>query len=142
MFSSNVVRLRQCHDAFNVGDFDTAVTLVAPDIELTDHGRGEVLNGRAAFRSWMEGFYAMSSDIKIVDAQYIDAGDTVVAQFRAIGVQDGSMDSFPVSNKPYSLDVCEVWRFNELGQAEEGHNYSDSLGMLIQLGHIPVPETA
>ncbi len=142
MFSSNVVRLRQCHEAFNAGDFDTAVTLVAPDCVVSDHGRGEVINGRAAFRNWMESFYAMSSDIKIVDAKYIDAGDAVVAQFRAIGVQDGPMDPFPVSHNSYSLDVCEVWRFNEVGQAVEGHNYSDSLGMLIQLGHIPVPEAA
>jgi hypothetical protein len=37
------------------------------------------------------------------------------------------------------LDVCEVWRFNTNGEAIEGHNYSDGLGLLMQLGHMPPP---
>ena len=79
----------------------------------------------------------MSSDIRIVDAQYIAADDWVTARFRAIGTQDGPLQAFPASNKPFSLDVCEVWHFGANDQADEGHNYSDGLGMLMQLGHLP-----
>jgi len=35
--------------------------------------------------------------------------------------------------------VCEVWHFNADGLADEGHNYSDGLGLLMQLGHLPAP---
>lgn len=44
---------------------------------------------------------------------------------------------FPASGKPFSLDVCEIWRFGPDGLADEGHNYSDGLGLLMQLGHLP-----
>ena len=94
------------------------------------------MKGRGEFAGWMDEFVAMSSDIQIVDAKYIEAGDYVTAQFRAVGRQDGPMGPFPSSNKPYSLDVCEVWQFGADGMAVEGHNYSDGLGLLIQLGHI------
>jgi steroid delta-isomerase-like uncharacterized protein len=140
MSSKNVNTLRSAHEAFSRGDFETATSLVAANVVHTDHGRNAVFTGPAEFRGWMEAFKSSSSDMTLVDATYIDAGDTVVAQFRAVGVQDGPMEPFPASNKPYSLDVCEIWHFNAAGQAVEGHNYSDGLGMLVQLGHIPVPE--
>lgn len=140
MSSKNVEILRKCHQAFNAQDFDTAQQLVADNISHTDHGRNQVINSRAEFRSWMEAFFAMSSNIRIVDTRYIDAGEWVVAQFRAVGIQDGAMDPFPASGKPYSLDVCELWHFNADGQADEGHNYSDGLGLLMQLGHIQAPQ--
>jgi hypothetical protein len=59
--------------------------------------------------------------------------------FRAVGTQDGQMMMFPASSKPFSLDVCEVWHFNANGEADEGHNYSDGLGLLMQLGHLKLP---
>jgi len=56
--------------------------------------------------------------------------------FRVVGTQDGPMDTFPPSGRQYSLDVCEVWRFDADGVGIEGHNYSDGLGLLVQLGHV------
>lgn len=141
MSTNNIDTIRKAHQAFNRADFEEAGKLAANNLMLIDHGRGATLNGRDEFIGWMQSFHAMSSDIRIIDAQYFSAGNTVTAQFRAVGTQDGSMDPLPfgASNKPYSLDVCEVWHFNADGQAIEGHNYSDGLGMLMQLGHMPLP---
>jgi len=63
----------------------------------------------------------------------------VTAQFRAVGTQNGPMAPFPANNKPFSLEVCEVWHFNANGEADEGHNYSDGMGLAMQLGHIKPP---
>jgi steroid delta-isomerase-like uncharacterized protein len=142
MSHKNLALLQRSHQAFSRGDLATTIKLVAPNCVLTDHGRNITATGHDQFRGWLESFYAMSSDMNLVDAQYIDAGNTVVAQFRAVGTQDGPMDAFPPSHKPYSLDVCEIWHFNDKGEAIEGHNYSDGLGLLMQLGHIPMPEMA
>jgi steroid delta-isomerase-like uncharacterized protein len=139
MSSKNIETLRSAHQAFNAQDFDRAQGLVAATAQVTDHGRGQVMGSRAEFRGWMESFYAMSSDMKLVDARYIDANEWVVAQFRAVGTQDGPMGPFPASGKPYALDVCELWHFNADGEADEGHNYSDGLGLAMQLGHLPQP---
>ena len=137
MESSNVVTLRNAHQAFSAKKLDQAQQFVAAQVRFTDHGRGQVLNGRAEFRGWMESHFAMASDIRIVDARYIDGGDYVTAQFRAVGTQDGPLMAFPASGKSFSLDVCEVWHFNTDGLTDEGHNYSDGLGLLMQLGHLP-----
>jgi hypothetical protein len=136
MGSSNIERLRAGHDAFSVKDFQKAATLVAQECTIVDHGKGATLRSRDEFLGWMEQFTVGSSDIRIVDAQYIDGGEWVTARFRAVGKQDGPLGTFPPSNLPFSLDVCEVWRFDSDGNAVEGHNYSDTLGLLIQLGHI------
>ena len=139
MASKNVETLKKAHQAFSAKDYNKAEKLTARKTKLIDHGRGQTMNSREEFRAWMEAFHAMSSDMKLVDARYIDAGEWVIAQFRAVGTQDGPMEPFPASNKPYSLDVCELWRFNSEGEAIEAHNYSDGLGLLMQLGHIQPP---
>lgn len=141
MSSKNVETLRKAHEAFSAGNHDPAEKLVAPNAIVTDHGRAQTLTGRQQFRGWLDAFKAMSSDMKLVDVQYIDGGDWVTARFRAVGIQDGAMAGTPfgASNKNYSLDVCEVWHFNANGEADEGHNYSDGLGLLVQLGHMLAP---
>lgn len=137
--SKNSEIVRRAHQAFSQKDHGAAAKLVAENGKVVDHGRGMTLASRAEFRGWLDAFHQMSSDMVLVDAKYIDAGEWVTAQFRAVGTQDGPMDQFPASGKKYSLDVCEVWRFNDKGEAIEGHNYSDGLGLLIQLGHIQPP---
>jgi hypothetical protein len=139
MASKNVETLRKAHEAFSARNFDAAQKLVAPTTKVVDHGRNQTLGTRQEFRGWLEAFFAMSSNIKLVDARYIDGGEWVTAQFRGVGKQDGPMGPFPASNKTFSLDVCEVWHFNANGEADEGHNYSDGLGLAIQLGHIQPP---
>ena len=136
--SKNMETLRAAHNAFSAHNAVRAASLAAQNVTVTDHGRVVTLHTRDEFTGWLQAFYSMSNDIKIVDAQYIDAGEYVTARFRAVGTQTGPMTNSPfgVSNKPFSLDVCEVWRFDANGEAVEGHNYSDSLGLLIQLGHI------
>ncbi|HSN75921.1 MAG TPA: nuclear transport factor 2 family protein [Anaerolineae bacterium] len=137
MDNQNVAALRAAHDAFSARDTVRADQLVASDIHFVDHGRGATLTSAAEFQGWLVGLLAMSSDMALVDQEYIAAGDWVTARFRAVGVQDRPMPPFPASGKPYSLDVCEVWRFGPDGKAVEGHNYSDGLGLLMQLGHLP-----
>ncbi len=137
--SSNVETLRAAHDAFSTNDLDRAAGLVATDARVTDYGNNRSVGSREEFRGWMEGFHSMASDIRIVDATYHDGGDWVTARFRVVGTQDGPAGEFPASGRSFSLDVCEVWHFNADGNADEGYNYSDSLGLLMQLGHIGQP---
>lgn len=125
MESKNVAMLRSAHEAFSAHDFATAAMLVAPAARVVDHGRGLTMTSQSEFRGWLEARFAVSSDIRVIDAQYIDAGDWVTARFRAIGIQDGPMDPFPASKKPFALDVCEVWHFNADGQVVEGWGFTD-----------------
>lgn len=141
MDSKNIATLRAAHEAFSAHDCArSAAIATGSSVRFVDHGRGIALSSREEFQGWLEGHVATSSDIRIVDAQYIDAGEWVIAQFRAVGVQDGPIPAgFPASHKPFSLDVCEVWHFGADGKTDEGHNYSDSLGYMMQLGHLSMP---
>lgn len=129
--------LQRAHEAFSKGEHGQAAQLVAAECRFTDHGRNTTSDSREGFRGWLDAHKAMASNMQIVDASYIDAGEYVTSQFRAVGNQDGPLPGFPASGREFSLDVCEVWRFNDQGQAVEGHNYSDGMGLLMQLGHLP-----
>jgi hypothetical protein len=133
---SHLDTLRSAHDAFNAQDFGVASQLVSPTGVVVDHGRGIRVEGREAFAGWMKGFFEMASDVQLVDRTYVDGGAHVTAMFRATGTQDGPIGPFPASGKLFTLDVCEVWHFGPDGTADEGHNYSDGLGLMTQLGHI------
>lgn len=138
--SRNSEILERAHQAFSKGDHAQAAQLVAAECEFVDHGRNMSANSREGFRGWLDAHKMVSSNMQIVDARYIDSGEFVTALFRVVGNQDGPMANFAASGREFSLDVCEVWRFNADGQAIEGHNYSDGLGFLIQTGHLPPPQ--
>ena len=46
--------LRRTYEAFNRGDFDTAVQLAHPEVEMVPVGGQASLKGAAAVRAWME----------------------------------------------------------------------------------------
>ena len=136
-FSLNYTeKFRAAHDLFNANDLDAAAKCVAENFKHNDYGKGMAGASRADFRGWLDGHRAMSSDMTLVDRTYMASGNWVIARFRAVGHQDGPLGPFPPSGKPYALDACEVWRFNEAGLAVEAFDYSDSAGLMAQLGHI------
>ena len=54
----------------------------------TDHSRNLALITRDQFREWTEAWATGFSDARITNAEYIDAGDIVIAQFTAEGTKD------------------------------------------------------
>ncbi len=50
----NVERLRRAYEAFNRGDFDTAIEFVNPEFEFVRAGGQSRVRGAEAFRAWME----------------------------------------------------------------------------------------
>src|SRR3954452_5210396 len=47
-------RLRRAYKAFNRADFDAAMEIARPEIELVPPGGGSALRGSDAMRAWME----------------------------------------------------------------------------------------
>lgn len=136
---NNIETLRAAHNAFSNRDLVATVADMRPNVVVYGHAGGQRLPSTEAFAQFLGMYLVMSSNIHIVDAEYIAAGNKVIAQFRTVGTQDGPFLNFPASGREFSLDVAEIWTFDNEGYAVEGHNYADTLGLLIQLGHIPVP---
>jgi steroid delta-isomerase-like uncharacterized protein len=136
MGSKNVQSCIAAHQAFNRRDFDAVLTLLAEDVVYHDHARGITFTGRERFREFLQEWVAAFPDCTVSEAKYLDAGDTIVAEFVGRGVNDGPLDSFAQTGRQLNLPFCEVFRFNAAGRIIQGGVYYDQLTMLTQLGHV------
>jgi steroid delta-isomerase-like uncharacterized protein len=143
MASRNVENYRAGHEAFNRRDFAAMTQHYAADISWTDHAQGRTFGTPEEFRrEFLAGWLAVSSDIRITGARYLDAGPTVVCTFTVAGRQDGPLGPFPATGKEFALPLCEMWHFDSTGQVVGGDLYYDQLSLLTHLGLMPQPSGA
>ena len=83
----------------------------------------------------MQGWVSAFSNAQVTGAQYIDGGDTVVAEFTGRGINDGPLGPMPKSGRQLNMAFCEIMRFNPQGQIISGATYYDVMTMMTQLGH-------
>ena len=96
MESRNVETHRAGHEAFNRRDFDAMVRDYAESISWIDRARGITFTTPQEFKSdFLAGWVEASSDCRVTDARYSDAGDAVVARFTARGTNDGPIGTVP-----------------------------------------------
>ena len=136
MASKNVETSMAAHRAFNNRDFDAVVKTMAADIVYQDIPRGTTFRGRNEFKEFMAGWTKALSNAEVFEPTYLEAGDTVIAQFTGRGRNDGPMGSFAPKGKQMSVQFCEIFQFDKQGLMVSGWVYYDQLSMLIQLGHI------
>ncbi len=143
MASQNVETFRAAHQAFNRRDFDGAVSKMAEDLTYRDQARNATFTGRNGFKEFMQGWVEAFSDATVTDPSYLDAGDTVIAQFMGRGVNDGAFGPLPATGREIDVPFCEIMRFDDNGQIVSGSIYYDQVTMMTQLGHIePSAEAA
>ena len=143
MSAKNVKMLRAAHESWNKRDFPGVIRNAAIALTYTDHARALTMNTRDKFREWTEAWAKAFSDGRITNPQYIDAGDTVIAQFIAEGTNDGPLGSLKPTGRKMSLPFCEICKFDKEGRIVSGGCYYDQYTLLTQLGHIqPLPAAA
>jgi steroid delta-isomerase-like uncharacterized protein len=140
MTSRNVNTYRAGHDAFNQRDFEAMTRHYADTIAWSDHSQGRTFRTPREFRDdFLPGWVTASSDIRITDPRYIDAGETVVCTFTAVGTHDGPLGASPATGSRFALPLCEMWHFDSGGRVVGGDLYYDQLSLLTQLGLMPQP---
>lgn len=137
MASKNVETLRAAHESWNRRDFQGITRNSVEDLVYTDNARTLTLNSRNKFREWTEEWARAFSDGRIVEPEYIDAGDTVVARFTCEGTNDGPFGSLKPTGRRMSLPLCEIIRFDKQGRMVSGGCYYDQYTLFSQLGHVP-----
>lgn len=142
MASKNVETHRSAHEAWNRRDFNAIAAAMQEDITYVDHARGITITTRDDFIQWVSAWAQFFSDGKITEARYLDAGDTVVAQFTGHGTNDGPFGPYPATGREATFGLCEFLRFNQQGRIVGGEIYYDQLSLLVQLGHVEMPEPA
>jgi steroid delta-isomerase-like uncharacterized protein len=143
MTSQNVETFRATHQAFNTRDFDEVVSKMAEGFTYRDRARNVTFTGRNGFKEFMQGWAGAFSNAAVSDPIYLDAGDTVIAQFMGRGVNDGAFGPLPATGREIDVPFCEFMRFDDNGQIVSGGIYYDQLTLMTQLGHIePSAEAA
>ena len=142
MSAKNVETLRAAHESWNRRDFQNIVRDSVEALVYTDHSRNHTLNTRDKFREWTQDWAKAFSDGRITKPQYIDAGDTVIAQFVVEGTHDGPFGSMPPTGRKMSLPFCDICQFDKRGQIVSAGCYYDQLTILTQLGHAKPLATA
>jgi steroid delta-isomerase-like uncharacterized protein len=143
MASSNIEAHRAGHEAFNRRDFEAMTKHYANRIAWTDHAQGRTFRTPQEFRDdFLPGWVEASSDIRITDPRYFDAGQTAVCTFSVVGTHDGRLGAFPATGKEFVLAVCEMWHFDSGRRVVGGDLYYDQVSLLTQLGLMPQPSSA
>jgi steroid delta-isomerase-like uncharacterized protein len=143
MASTNVEAHRAGHEAFNRRDFVTMTRDYADSISWTDHAQGRTFMTPREFRDdFLAGWVRSSSDIRITDPHYLDAGQAVICTFTVAGTHDGPLGPFPATGREFALALCELWRFDQGGRVVGGDLYYDQVSLLTQLGLMPQPSSA
>jgi ketosteroid isomerase-like protein len=96
--------LRRTYDAFNRGDFDAAVEIAHPEVEMVPVGGQASLRGAAAVRAWMEPDAFEEQRIEFLDFRV--EGNKILARqhTQARGVGSGiNLDQ----------EIWTVWTFDD-----------------------------
>ena len=142
MASKNVEMLRAAHESWNKRDFPGVVKNAAEKLTYTDNARAVTFNSRDKFREWTAEWAKAFPDGLITNAEYIDAGDIVIAQFTVVGTNGGPLGSMKPTGRKMSLPFCEICHFDKQGRMVLGGCYYDQYTLLTQLGQIPLTAAA
>jgi steroid delta-isomerase-like uncharacterized protein len=143
MSSRNIHIHRAGHEAFNDRAFDAMTKEYADHIAWTDHAQGRTFRTTQEFKDdFLPGWVRASSDIRITDPRYLDAGTAAVCMFTVAGTHDGPLGPFPATGRQFVLALCELWHFDPSGRVIGGDLYYDQASLLTQLGLMPQPESS
>jgi steroid delta-isomerase-like uncharacterized protein len=142
MATRNVETFRAAHDSFNRRDFNETLKTLAEDCTYRDRPRDASIKGKNKFKEYLEAWSKGFSDGKILNPEYIDAGDTVIAQFTFAGTNDGSFLGLPATGRHISMPACEIVRYDSKGRAISADIYYDQYTLMTQLGHMKPLATA
>ena len=126
---------------WNKGDFSVLDTLIAPDAD--DHstvgGKPKTEKGSASFRAIVTMFRSAMPDIHLHIDDEIYAGDRVVHRWTLNGTDTGGVMGMPPSGKKLSFMGTTIVRMRD-GKIVERWANVDELGLLQQLGVVPMPQ--
>lgn len=99
----------------------------------------DVPANREGAKHFMGSYVAAFPDLKSTIEDMIAEGDKVVQRFSSIGTQHEAFMGIPASGKRVTFTGIDIMRMAD-GKVCEMWHETDSLGVLLQLGVIPMPE--
>ncbi len=135
----NEAVVRQVLALIDERNLDEAFELYA--LDYIYHGPAGELRGRDGIRGLWEVFLTGFPDLHSTIEDMVSEGDKVVLRWRIEGTHTGEFMGVAPSNVEITIGITEIFRVAN-GQLVEAWDQYDGLGLMQQIGAIPMPETA
>jgi steroid delta-isomerase-like uncharacterized protein len=118
------------------GRADVAEEIIAPSFVAhdpqvpSDDGPQGAVEGTQTFREGAEARWEVQ--------ELFSAGDRVVTRWTGKGTHSGELMGVPPTGKPLAVEAISIFRVAE-GQLAEEWTVWDTLGLLQQIGAVPLP---
>ena len=135
----NKAIVRRVNDeVWSEGQLDVIDELIADDFVATIVGAPEEIRGPQGFREFVVMYRKAFPDLRLtVDEQFAE-GETVVTRWTATGTNEGELMGMPPTGKQATTAGININRVSG-GKLVEGWGLFDQLGLLQQIGAVPVP---
>lgn len=124
---------RRVEEIWNQGNLTVIDDLIADDFV----SNGQAI-GREGFRQFVSTVRTAFPDLQFTVEDIVTEGDKVSVRYVGRGTQQGEFAGLPASGKRVQFTGIDIFRIADGQMAEEWLMY-DQLGLLQQLGAIPVP---
>ena len=144
MTAEDLIRLdEQQNEAFNRKDADGFLAGLADDFVWIDDAMPEPIRDLDAARAYVQGFWTAFPDLELRVTNRIVGDDAVAGELEFHGTHTGELDLGGGNRMPPTGREC-TFRGSFFFKARDGeitefHTYTDSLGMMSQLGVIGAP---
>ena len=135
----NKAIVRRVNDeVWSEGHLDVIDELIADEFIATVVGAPEQIRGPQGFREFVVMYRTAFPDLRItVDEQFAE-GETVITRWTATGTNEGELMGMPATGKQATTAGININRISG-GKLVEGWGLFDQLGLLQQIGAVPIP---
>lgn len=125
-------------EVWSRGRLDVIDELIADEFVATVIGAPEQIRGPQGFREFVVMYRKAFPDLRITIDEQIAEGESVVTRWTATGTHEGELMGMAATGKQATTAGINVNRVAG-GKLVEGWGLFDQLGLLQQLGVVPVP---
>ena len=137
--SENKAIVSRCFDRLSARDMDGLLKLYAQDAVF--HGFMPMELTLDAYAQFTGQAFAAFADLHFTVEDLLGEGDEVAARYSWSGTQTGAVFGIPPTDRAVTVPSICIFRL-AAGQIAAVWLQGDNLGLMQQLGQIPVPQTS
>lgn len=126
---------------WNSGDINRMLEQYEDDIVWHNVPMGEVYDGKAAVRAFLEELFCALPDLELEVTLRVPRGRYVAEEYIIRGTHRGPMFGLPPSDRRLEIRAMSMVEMRN-GRLKEDHFYFDAAGAMQQMGYLPPTTSA
>jgi len=127
--------VRRVIECDNTRDAAGYRALLRPDYQSFVHGKPSTTGPDEELQAIQTWWKAMS-DVHLQLTDLYESNDVVTLRYTLAGTNDGEFYGQPATGRPFQVENCTLLEVVD-GRVRQAWRYSDTLGLLTQLGLLP-----